>query len=86
MSIKGATEESGVSYTAAHYWKKAHARHGDKALRKVGGRLSLNARQEARLKRLVIDKTPDQLKLPFMLGERRAAQDLIFKEFNKALF
>ena len=62
-------------------------RHGDKALRsrkrgrKPGQRRSLSPGQEARLKRLVIDRTPDQLKLPFMLWERRAVQELISREF-----
>lgn len=88
MSIKSAAEAFGVSYTAAHGWKKAHDKHGDKALhsrkrgRKHGEQRSLSLKQEARLKGLVIDKTPDQLKLPFMLWERRAVQELIFKEFG----
>lgn len=45
--------------------------------RKTGEQRHLSARQESQLRRWIIEATPDQLKLPFMLRERRAVQELI---------
>ncbi|MDP1591917.1 MAG: winged helix-turn-helix domain-containing protein, partial [Prosthecobacter sp.] len=87
MSIAAAARAFGVSYDAAHRWQKARQQGGSKALasrkrgRKHGAHRRLDARQEARLRRLIIDSTPEQLKLPFMLWERRAVQELVARKF-----
>jgi transposase len=78
----------GVSYSAVRNWNKKHKAGGSKALRsakrgrKTGEKRHLDARQETRLRRWIIDSTPDQLKLPFMLWERRAVQELIEQRFG----
>lgn len=88
MSITAAAEAFGVSYRAAHCWQKRHKEAGHKALasrkrgRKHGEQRRLTAAQEAQLRRWIIDRTPEQLKLPFMLWERRAVQELAQKRFK----
>lgn len=88
MSIRKAAEAFGVSYAAAHGWRKAHKQRGAGALasrrrgRKPGEKRRLDPLQESKLRRWVIDSTPDQLKLPFMLWERRAVQELVARRFG----
>lgn len=88
MNIANAARAFGVSYDAAHRWQKAHKQGGSKALasrkrgRKHGTQRRLDAQQEAKLRRMIIDSTPEQLKLPFMLWERRAVQELVVKKFD----
>jgi len=77
----------GVSYSAVRNWNKKHKTGGRMALvsvkrgRKTGEKRHLSAVQESQLRRWIIDSTPDQLKLPFMLWERRAVQELIEQRF-----
>ena len=86
-TMKEVAETFGVSYSAVRNWNKKHKVGGSKALRsakrgrKTGEQRHLDARQEAQLRRWIIDSTPDQLKLPFMLWERRAVQELIEQRF-----
>lgn len=90
-SMKVVAETFGLSYSAVRQWNKKHASGGRKALasakrgRKTGEGRWLTARQESRLRRWIIDATPDQLKLPFMLWERRAVQELIEQRFALVL-
>ena len=85
--MKEVAETFAVSYSAVRNWNKKHQCGGRKALlsakrgRKTGEKRHLSARQESQLRRWIIDSTPDQLKLPFMLWERRAVQELIEKRF-----
>ena len=91
MSITRASEAFGVGYTAAHRWQRLHKEAGSKALvarkrgRKLGQQRRLKATQEAQLRRWIIDRTPEQLKLPFMLWERRAVQELVQMRFGVQL-
>lgn len=88
MSIRQAAGVFGVSYTAAHGWQKACKTRGPGALaskrrgRKAGEKRRLDPRQESSLRRWITDSTPDQLKLPFMLWERRAVQELVLRRFG----
>jgi transposase len=50
--------------------------------RKLGEQRNLTAEQEATIKKLLVDKTPDQLKLPFALWTRDAVRLAINKEFG----
>ena len=50
--------------------------------RRLGDQRVLDIEQESRLKRLMIDKTPDQLKLPFALWTRKAIQDVVLRLFK----
>ena len=85
---KKVAETFGVSYSAVRNWKKKHESGGRGALasgkrgRQIGAGRWLSAPQESQLRRAMIDSTPAQLKLPFMLWERRAVQELIARHFE----
>ena len=49
----------------------------DKPGRKMGTGRRLNADQEQRIKAVLIDKTPDQLKMPYALWTRESVRELI---------
>lgn len=72
-----------VSRTTICTWYKKYERGGKKGIktkkrgRKLGEFRTLNADQEKQLKKLIQDKCPDQLKLPFALWTRIAVQQLI---------
>jgi transposase len=73
----------GVSYSSACQWCKAYEREGIKGIkakkrgRKTGSCRTLNTDQEKQIKKMIQDKCPDQLKLPFALWTRIAVQQLI---------
>ena len=52
-----------------------------KAVGRKTGHTALNERQQGVIRRAVIDKYPDQLKLPFVLWTREAVQRLIAKRY-----
>ena len=64
-------------------WCKAYKRDGAKSIRtkKIGWKTrscsTLTKEKEKRFRKAIIDKEPDQLKLPFTLGTRIAVQQLI---------
>jgi len=72
-----------VSRTTICTWYKKYEREGKKSIktqkrgRKIGEFRTLNMDQEKHLKKLIQDKCPDQLKLPFALWTRIAVQQLI---------
>jgi transposase len=76
-------EETGLSRTGMFDICQRHAREGAKGLkdkqgeRKVGEHRALSAEQEAEIRKLITDKTPDQLKLGFALWNRQADGMLI---------
>ena len=76
----------GVSRQAIHGWIKRYDQHGTAALqsrrrgRPAGSRLQPH--QAASLVRSIVDRCPDQLKLPFALWTREAVQQLIRKRFG----
>ena len=90
-TMKEVAETFGVSYSAVRHWHQKHRVGGYRALRsakrgrKTGEKRHLTAGQESRLRRWIIDSTPDQLKLPFMLWERRAVQELIEQRFARVM-
>ena len=75
----------GVSYSSACEWWKAYEREGIKGIRaikrgrKVGSCRTLDPEQEKQIQKMIQDKCPDQLKLPFALWTRIAVQQLIQK-------
>lgn len=76
----------GVNRRFVGAWVKARDAGGDGALdggkrgRRPGEQLALKERDAARIRRLIADKCPDQLKLPFALWTREAVAQLIERE------
>ena len=81
----------GVTRQIVSGWMKLYERGGEAALagkkrgRRPGEQKALTDRQEARIKRLITGKCPDQLKLPFALWTREAVADLIERETGVCL-
>lgn len=76
----------GVSKTAVHNWLKSYRCRGAQALRsRPRGRprrSRLKGHQAATVVRLIRDRCPDQLKLPFALWTREAVGQLIAHRFG----
>ena len=72
-----------VSESAVRKWWALYRSGGMRALRlgkrgrPEGSCRTLDREQERRVKRMIIDKTPEQLKMPFALWTRQAVQELI---------
>ena len=81
MQVAEACRTFGVGRTALHGWLAAYGGGGEKALRlKKRGRKPesrLKGHQAATIVRLITDRCPDQLKLPFALWTREAVGQLI---------
>lgn len=83
MKQKQIAEILGVYPTNLHKWCRAYKKEGTKAIRaqKRGRRVdachNLTIEQEKQIQKTIVDKEPDQLKLPFALGTRIAVQQLI---------
>lgn len=89
MSQVEAVRLFGVCRTSIHYWLRAYRRQGWHALngRKRGRppRCRLTGPQAATIVRLIQDRCPDQLKLPFALWTRQAVAELISRRLGIAL-
>lgn len=77
-----------VNKNSVYTWNKNYNESGYKGLKekpqghKPGiGRL-LTSEQEKQVQKIIIDKMPDQIKLPFALWTRRAIVELIKREFG----
>jgi transposase len=86
MSKSEAARVFDVSRTAVHHWTKAVEEHGSKALRaKKRGRRPhsrLAPHQAATTVRLITQKWPDQLGLPFSLWTREGVRQLLEKRYG----
>lgn len=86
MSQTEACRIFGVGRTSIHNWLKAHQKGGDAALKahKRGPKHQsrLAGHQAATIVRLITDRCPDQLKLPFVLWTRDAVRQLIEKRYG----
>lgn len=84
--IKDAAETVGVSSQAVSGWVKRYKAEGASALKarkrgiKLGMGRHLTEAQEARVRKLIMDKTPDQMKLDYALWTRKAVMELIKQE------
>lgn len=73
----------GVRTNTISDWVKLYKQHGKKGLkevkrgRKKGYGKLLSDAQELEVQKMIIDKMPDQLKLPYALWTRKAIRDLI---------
>jgi transposase len=91
MMYKEIAEELGVHPLTVGRWLAKYREGGMKALlaqargRRVGSGRQLTLDEEDRLQQLLVDKTPDQLKLQYALWTRQAVQQLIKQETGKAV-
>jgi transposase len=81
-SITDASKKLDVGYSTARRWDKDYKDQGARSipLKKRGrskGDKELSRDQEKTIQKMIIDKLPDQLKLPFVLWTREAVRDLI---------
>jgi len=76
----------GVSAYIVSQWMKRYRANGEQALNarkkgpKTGTRTLLTPKHADTIRRLIIDKCPEQLKLPFFLWTREAVQELIMRK------
>lgn len=81
-----AAKTFGITARAVNNWMRLHKEGGAKALksRKVGRPKGgkLKAWQCAKIAKVVVDRNPDQLKLPFYLWTREAVGSLIERKFD----
>ena len=86
MSQVDACRHFRVGRTSVHHWLQAYRQGGEAALkaRKRGRkrRSRLAGHQAATTVRLITDRCPDQLKLPFALWTRDAVRELITDRFG----
>jgi len=86
-----ASQAVGVGERTVRQWVGYRREHGIAALlrdergRKTGQGRTLSAAQEKAIRRLIIDQTPDQLKLPFALWTRKAVGQLIQRRLGLRL-
>ncbi len=90
-SRKEIAEIVSVHYNVVCRWIRAWKKGGDDAIQlKKRGRGSQEQRmltesQEAMLKKLLTEKNPRQLKLPFSLWNRKAIQSVIYQNWRKQI-
>lgn len=78
----------GVHWATVHGWWKRYEAGGLEALaakrrgRRVGTQRTLTPAQERTIQRLVTDRTPDQVKMPFALWSRAAIGALIRRRYG----
>src|SRR5512139_307280 len=91
MKYKEIGEVVGITATYACTIFKRYERNGAGAIakrqrgRRPGEQLTLKEGQAAALQKMIIDKTPDQLKMPYALWTRQAVQQLIKQQYKIAM-
>ena len=80
----------GISHAAVAKWMKQYRQGGAKTLKakpqgRPKGRCRLQGWQAAQVVRAITDRTPDQIKLPFVLWTREAVAALIEQRFGVRL-
>lgn len=88
VTNKAAAEIVGISETYASTLWQTYQRGGIEAIkpkvrgRRYGAQRRLTAEQETAVQKLLVDKTPDQLKLPFALWTRDAVRLAILQRYR----
>jgi len=78
----------GIRAATVSEWSSKYKQGGKKALHtkkrgvKTGQGRMLTDDQEQEIQKMIIDKTPDQLKLPFVLWDRKAVRELIQRQYG----
>jgi transposase len=84
-------EAVGVNPRTVRQWRQHRREHGSKSLlrdergRGLGEGRTLSAAQEQAVRKLIADKLPDQLQLPFALWTRKAVAQLLETRFGLKL-
>jgi len=84
-------ELTGLSWGAVNAALKAYGEGGLEALRpkargrKKGTKRLLSAEQEAEVRKLICDKRPEQMRMPFALWTREAVRQLVLERFGIGL-
>ncbi|WKD49069.1 IS630 family transposase [Microbulbifer spongiae] len=87
-SYKEIADMVGVHFETVGKWYRAYSARGFEGIsakqlgRKPGAGRLLTQEQEAKIEKLIVDKSPNQMKLAYALWTRRAVQQLIKQEFN----
>lgn len=87
-TLKNVSEAFGVGISTVNKWMKLYREGGNSALhpskrgRKEGEKRRLSDEQENEVLRLIAEKTPDQIKLPFALWTRRAVMELVRRRYG----
>lgn len=90
-SVPDIAEATGVHERTVHQWRQHQRDHGSASLlrdergRKHGECRTLSREQERQVQKLIAEKMPDQLKLPFALWTRKAVAQLIEQRFGVTL-
>ncbi len=88
LTYKAISEVIDVHYSTICGWWKVYEKEGTKGIRlksrgrKQGTKRTLKPEQEKELQKIIEDKEPDQLKLPFALWTRRAVVQIIKKLYK----
>ena len=78
----------GVRAATISDWWRIWQADGNKALKlkhpgpAKGSNCLLGVKEEKEIQKLIIDKTPDQLKLPFVLWDRKAVKELVHRQYG----
>jgi len=78
----------GCHYQTVHNWWRDYQKEGMSSLkprkrgRREGEKRRLTQEQEKALKKMLIEKYPDQLKLPYALWTRKAVKELIMLQYG----
>lgn len=81
----------GCHYNTVNLWWNRFNQEGGTAIkgktrgRKVGEFRLLSPEQEVWVQKAIVDKMPDQVKLPYALWSRKAVQDLVYRQFKVRL-
>ena len=91
MKYKEIGEVVGITATYACTIFKRYERDGNRAIakkqrgRRLGDQRTLEEEQETAMQKMITDKTPEQIKLPFALWTRQAVQQLIKQQYRIAM-
>lgn len=88
MPVEEIAEAIGMTTNVVYITIRKYKANGYKALkprtrgRKQGEKRTLSEEQEAEIRKIIVDKNPDQLKMKCCLWDRKAVQELIRQKYD----
>lgn len=88
---KDIAQTFGVRASTVSSWVKCYKTQGLKGIKDINRGVKsedkklLSSQEELAIQKMIIDKMPDQLKLPFSLWTRKAVKELIERELEVVL-